>query len=237
MGRLVTLDQLKAELGWDWYFTEFDSNKRPVLPCSTFPVSLAINNNIIANPQETTWLKNEIRSWVRDSVADLVLLDEIKKDYYHYWSTNNEYGSNIVWGYQIFHFSSDAEALMFKLRFHEHISEILPYDPEKEPNFIQAVRKRLVREKEWHEKVEAEYRDSTKKKDRVPLETLFTTYDEKLQKWNGETDLVFTDNNGEEEIRPDLQRRYRAIYKLREAEHDLAHILDMHSTFVPKTRF
>jgi hypothetical protein len=237
MGRLVTVDQLNTELGWDWYFTEF-SNKRPVLPCSTFPVSLAINDKIIADPHEPNyWLKNEIRKWVTESVGDMVILDRIKKDYYHYWDSKHDHGYNVNWGYHLFYFSSDAEAIIFKLKFCEHISEILPYDPDKKPNYVQSAEKRLINDKEWFEKVEEEYKEKTKKKDRVPLDTLFATYVQNLQQWDGQQDLIFKDDDGNEVENPALQRRYRAIYNLRRAEEHLASILDTHSTFVPKTRF
>jgi hypothetical protein len=236
MGRLVTVDQLNSELGWDWYFTEFE-NKRPKLPCSTFPVSLAINDNIIADPHEPNYfLKNEIRKWAESQSSSLVILDRITKDYYHYWSDSHEYGSNLNWGYHIFYFETDADALLFKLKFGEHISEILPYDPEKEPNYIQRHRKQLAKAKEWLTTVEDQYEKETKKKDRVPLDELFANYEAHLTRWNGSDDLTFTED-GKEVQRPDLQRRYRAIRDLRNAEEDLAEILNIHSTFVPKTRF
>jgi hypothetical protein len=237
MGRLVTLDQLNSELGWTWYFTEFDSNNRPTLPCSTFPVSLAINDKFIADPNApNNELKNEIRKWVENQSTSTIILDRLKKDYYHYWSSSHEYGSNINWGYHIFYFGSDAEALMFKLRFCDYISEILPYDPERPPNYIQAAHKQLERAHAWMATSEKQYEEATKKKDRISINELFADYEEKLQEWDGETELNFVEDDKEVK-RPDLQRRYSAIRQLRSAEKNLVNILDVHSTFVPKSRY
>ena len=237
MGQLVTLDQLNQGLGWSWYFSEFD-NKYPKLPCSAFPYSLAIRRDTIDEPHATNYdLKRRIRTWVIESVSDIVILDIIKKDYYHYWSDSHDGGYNLVWSYHVFHFGNEAEALMFKLAFSEYISEILPYDPAKLPNYIQSAQKDFARAKDSFDRGEERYNEATKKKDRLTTQTLNETFDAKLQDWNGETDLSFADQDNNEIECPELQQRYRRLYNLRRDERRLKDILDIHSTFVPKSRY
>lgn len=237
MGQLVTLDQLNEGVGWTWYFklAEFE-NKRPKLPCSAFPYSLAINGNVIDEPHVCTFeLKNRIRNWVAESASDLVILDILKKDYYYSYGS---YGSgwNVVWSYHVFYFSSEAEALMFKLAFSEHISEILPYDPERLPNYIQSAKDDVAKSQESLDSAFTAYTKAVKKKDQATLDQLYANFNEHLRKWDGESDLTFTEDDKVVE-RPELLRVYRRIYQLNRSNECYDRILDMHSTFVPKSRY
>lgn len=239
MGQLVTLDQLNQGLGWTWYFklAEFE-NKRPKLPCSTFPYSLAINNNVIEEQYVCNYeLKNRILTWVNGAPSDYVILDVIKKDYYHsYGSSYNSSGYNVYWGYHVFYFRTEEEQLMFKLAFSEQISDILPYDPEQPPNYIQRAVTELAEAKENLDSAFKAYRDATKKKDRVDLEQLYTNFETHLSRWDGESELTFTEDDKKVE-RPELFRVYRRIYQLKSATRHHDSIMDIHSTFVPKARF
>lgn len=137
MGRLATLSELTQGLGADWYFTEFE-NGQPVLPSDEFKHDVAINNDTF---KQHHGLKNIIRKFVTENVTDLVLVDEVTEDYFHYWSTRGPRydwdGGHIHWGFHIFYFQEENEAVLFKLRFSEYIAELTPYDPERPPSHIQ----------------------------------------------------------------------------------------------------
>jgi hypothetical protein len=239
MGQLVTLDQLNQGLGWTWYFklAEFE-NKRPKLPCSAFPYSLAINNTVIAEQHVCTYeLKNRIRNWVAESCADTVILDILKKDYYYNWGSSYSGGYNVFWGYHVFYFQTSEEHLMFKLAFSEYISDILPYDPEKPPNYITSAKEDLLKSQENLDSAYEAYKKSTKKKDRAELGELLVNFDTHLRRWDGESDLIFKDDDGKEVERPELLRVYRRIRDLKRSERLHEEIMDIHSTFIPKARF
>lgn len=243
MGQLVTLDQLNQGLGWTWHFrlAEFE-NKRPKLPCSTFPFSLAINNHDIEEQYVCTYdLKSRILEWVKGTSSEYVILDIIKKDYYHsYGRKYNSGGYNVDWGYHVFYFRTEEEQLMFKLAFSEQVSDILPYDPDKPPNYIQSAVADLQETTESLEKAYQDYKDASKKKDRATLEELRANFDAHLLRWDGSSTLTFTEDGKESSVeveKPELFRVYRCIYRHKSAVHQHDSIMDIHSTFVPKARF
>lgn len=236
MGQLVTVNQLCQGLGADWYFTEFDGNRYPVIS-STFPFSLAIHNDIIAKSsyENNMVLKNRIREWVFDTVTDMVVLDVIRKDYQSYWSETQSHTERVDWGYHVFYFKVEADAVQFKLAFSEYISDILPYDPKRPITYIQSAEKELAVAKERLEKLESTA-DSLQP-DFMTIEAIAAQLEGHLKRWDGQVQLFFDTPEGQVEMPKELFQRFKAVRALKRAELDFAQITDIHSTFKPKSRY
>jgi hypothetical protein len=241
MGQLVTIDELKEGLGLSWYFTEFNSHKRPVFPNSAFLYSVAINSKILQRyPGEDNYsLKHEIRKWVTRNCSDIVVIELLQKEYQSYYSWGSQRHSdhqNISWGYHVFHFELEAEAVMFKLTFSEHTSEVLPYDPENVPCIIQSAIKDL---KIATDKLEAATKKVVEEKGEKAwtLEQATALYKNELRNWNGEGKLKFLSDEHEYEEDPIELERLKAIREFEQAKSHHDSIIDIHSTFTPKSRY
>jgi hypothetical protein len=169
-----------------------------------------------------------------ENIRDKVLLTRLEKDYFHnYEGYDSDYGTQVSWGYYLFHFSDDAEAISFKLRFAEYISTIEPYDKTRIPNYIQRYMKNEVREDTAFAQILAKHNKSVKAKNRVDEQKLLDDIDR--IGWDGQTTLIFKKSDGEEVEDEQLFALYSAAWRKREAKNQLAHILHMHSTFIPSS--
>lgn len=189
MGRLVTPNEL-SNLGLSWYFPEYTDNMRLKLPAGDYQHMVAIQKGTL---RETPSLKVDARKFIEESISCLVIHTECGRNYKHFypWSMKDRPrydwdSTEVEWTFVAFWFDNEPDALMFKMRFSEHVSPVTEYDPARPPSHLQ--------EAEW-EAAQAE-KDLAKAKKK--LETAKAKYDydnERASKYKTLEDNDFDDDD------------------------------------------
>jgi hypothetical protein len=139
--------------------------------------------------------------------------------------------------FHVFYFQDENEAMLFKLRFSEHVSEELPYDPTKIPDFLHDCDEDV---KAAEKKVKTANKNASKgKTEPFDYDDLCGMVDRVLHKggWDGESELTFIDGDGVE-YKDDLElERAKAIVQLKRATKRRDDQYDRHSTYPPKSNY
>lgn len=106
-----------AAMGARWYTTDWH---RWELPCSQFTHECALDQRILDGTHE---LRIRVRKFIEEQLTDTVVLDYLDLTYY-YQHANYSGGYQIKHGYDRFFFESEESAIMFKLQFGEHCTDV-----------------------------------------------------------------------------------------------------------------
>jgi hypothetical protein len=126
MGTITTIKAIKEGVGAEWYA----ANKLSELPCPEFPYEVAFNRRVLEkNPD----LHRTIRKFVEHQLRDTVIISYLGLSYYYEYQRFAN-GYQITHGYDQFFFESEESAILFKLQFAEHITDVkLRWDPRNIP--------------------------------------------------------------------------------------------------------
>lgn len=133
MGKITTITAIKETVGAVWYA----SNKLSQLPCTEFPYEVAFDRKVLErNPD----LHRTIRKFVEKQLEDTVIVSYMSLTYYYEYQRFAN-GYQIHHGYDLFFFENEADAILFKLKFGEHVTETklrwdlgsIPWDKVDEP--------------------------------------------------------------------------------------------------------
>ena len=155
MARLIQLREFNrsedstGDLNPLWYFPDayWEYNNRRICKFtieSGYPVAIAMHQDRF---NDQIWqsfsrrdsytvtpgqLRMEIRRWVERNLSTDVILEQIEMNYRLWNRKSKDYHCNfedIKHGYYLFHFETESEAMMFRLKFSEHIDEMQPVNP------------------------------------------------------------------------------------------------------------
>lgn len=126
MGTITTISAIKASIGAEWYAL----NKLSEMPCEEFPHEVAFDRKVFEkNPK----LHLTIRKFVEQQLRDTVIVSYLSLTYYYEYQRFAN-GYQIHHGYDQFFFESEESAILFKLQFAEHITDVkLRWDPRSIP--------------------------------------------------------------------------------------------------------
>jgi len=116
MGSLVTVAGIKETIGVRWY-AKYGLG---TLPCDEFPFEAAMDTRVMEGNRD---LQIAVRKFVEQQLRDTVIYSYLDLTYYYEYERGSS-GYQIDHGYDRFFFESEESAIMFKLHFSEHLTEV-----------------------------------------------------------------------------------------------------------------
>lgn len=216
MGQLLSLAGIKANLGAHWYFTS-----EVKLPNAEYPHTLFILCEKLTNQARV-----EIRKFVQSSCEDTVIVETFRRTYRSYTNMTGHrwdwYDREINWSYECFYFQTEEEALLFKLRFSELVSEFTDYDLEHPPSHIQESEREIKELEKSTAKALSELYENTNDKDNKQIQPLTQEIIDHLvetaARWREDDPILFVDEEGTKFTHSRLERYIRMLYRLRKEQ-------------------
>jgi hypothetical protein len=126
MGTITTTKAIKESIGGEWYA----ANNLNSLPCPEFPHEVAFDRKVLEKHPD---LRKTIRKFVEKQLGDTVIVSYMSLTYYYEYQRFSN-GYQIHHGYDQFFFESESDAILFKLQFAEHVTNVkLRWDPRNIP--------------------------------------------------------------------------------------------------------
>jgi hypothetical protein len=116
MGVFTTIEGIKATVGAWWYA----ENRLNEMPCEEFPHEVAIDNEVFDKNDK---LHRDIRKFIENQLPDTVILKRLGLMYYYAYDRSSN-GWQVNHSYSQFFFESEESAIMFKLHFYEHVTDV-----------------------------------------------------------------------------------------------------------------
>jgi hypothetical protein len=129
MSNLFSINEIKDKSSWYFEDARWSNTSTPASgnwifkwPSPQYPYVLGIKKDDLQSI-----IRIQIRKWV-DTLLEAVIYDQVDRSYRRLYGKDS---STMVYQYWVrFHFSNEEDALAFKLKFGEFITDV-PEDPNK----------------------------------------------------------------------------------------------------------